>query len=68
MSHPHPEKIRALNYLKRKGSESPIELLRVRIAESFADLEAVIATVPPSLRKQSPGPVLMQFGINVRQT
>lgn len=56
MSHPHPEKIRALNYLKRKGSESPIELLRVRIAESFADLEAVIATVPLSLRKQSPGP------------
>ena len=56
MPGPHPEKIRALAYLKRKGSEAPIELLRGRIADSFADFEAVIASVSPSLRRQSPAP------------
>ena len=53
---PRPEQIRALAYLKRKGTDAPIELLRRRIADSFADFETMIASVPPSLRRRSPGP------------
>ena len=34
---PRPEQVRALSYLKRKGTDAPIELLRQRIADAFAD-------------------------------
>lgn len=51
-----PEQVRALAYLKRKGTDAPIELLRQRIADAFADFETMIASVPPSLRRQSPAP------------
>ena len=53
---PRPEQLRALAYLKRKGTEAPIELLRRRIAVSFADFETMIASVPPTLRRRSPAP------------
>ena len=53
---PRPEQIRALAYLKRKGTGAPIELLRLRMADSFADFETMIASVPPSLRRRSPAP------------
>jgi hypothetical protein len=51
-----PEQVRALAYLKRKGTDAPIELLRQRIADAFADFETMIASVPPSLHRQSPAP------------
>ncbi len=53
---PRPEQVRALRYLKRKGTEAPIEQLRRRIADAFVDLETMIASVPPSLRLRSPEP------------
>src|ERR1700694_5978686 len=53
---PRPEKVRALGYLKRKGTDAPIELLRQRIADAFAGLETMIASVPPALQRRSPGP------------
>ena len=53
---PRPEQVRALAYLKRKGTQAPIELLRRRIADAFADLETMIASVPPPLRRRSPAP------------
>ncbi|HVS82862.1 MAG TPA: DinB family protein [Pyrinomonadaceae bacterium] len=53
---PRPEQVRALAYLKRKGTDAPIELLRQRIADAFADFETMIASVPPSLHRRSPAP------------
>lgn len=53
---PRPEQVRALAYLKRKGTDAPIELLRQRIADAFADFETMIASVPPALHRRSPGP------------
>ena len=53
---PRPEQVRSLRYVKRKGTEAPIELLRRRIADAFLDLETMIASVPPSLRRRSPAP------------
>ena len=53
---PRPEQVRALAYLKHKGTEAPVELLRRRIADAFADLETMIASVPPSLRRRSLAP------------
>jgi hypothetical protein len=53
---PRPEQVRALAYLKRKGTDAPIELLRQRIADAFAEFETMIASVPPSLQRRSPAP------------
>jgi len=53
---PRPEQVRARAYLKRKGTDAPIELLRQRIADAFADFETMIASVPPSLHQRSPAP------------
>jgi hypothetical protein len=53
---PRPEQVRALAYLKCKGTDAPIELLRQRIADAFADFETMIASVPPSLQRRSPAP------------
>jgi len=53
---PRPEQVRALAYLKRKGTDAPIELLRQRIADAFADFEKMIASVPPSLHRRSLAP------------
>ena len=36
---PRPEQVRAQAYLKRKGTDAPIELLCQRIADAFADFE-----------------------------
>lgn len=51
-----PEQTRALAYLKRKGTDAPVEQLRRRLADSFAEFESMIEVVPLSLRKLSPGP------------
>ena len=53
---PRPEQFRALAYLRRKGTDAPIQLLRQRIADAFADFETMIASVPPSLHRRSPAP------------
>src|SRR6185295_283969 len=52
----HPEQLRALDYLKRKGTEAPVDELRRQIAGTFLKIEKAIDAVPASLREASPGP------------
>ena len=51
-----PEQQRALEYLRRKGTEAPVERLREHVAGTFAELEALLDGVPPALRAVPPGP------------
>lgn len=51
-----PEQQRALDYLRRKGTEAPVERLREHVAGTFAELEALLDGVPPALRTSRPGP------------
>lgn len=51
-----PEQQRALDYLRRKGTEAPVERLREHVAGTFAELEALLDGVPAALRAIRPGP------------
>ncbi|HVF60607.1 MAG TPA: DinB family protein [Thermoanaerobaculia bacterium] len=51
-----PEQQRALDYLRRKGTEAPVERLREHVAGTFAELEALLDGVPRALRTSRPGP------------
>ena len=51
-----PEQQRALDYLRRKGTEAPVERLREHVAGTFTELEALLDGVPPALRAVRPGP------------
>ena len=49
-----PEQRRALEYLRRKGTEADLDALRAHVAATFADLEALLATVPAARRAARP--------------
>ena len=52
----YPEQLRALDYLKRKGTDAPADEIRSKLADAFDKLEAAVAAVPVSLRQVAPGP------------
>jgi len=52
----HPEQLRALDYLKRKGTDSPVDEIRRQVAGMIAKLEEAVDAVPVSLREVAPGP------------
>lgn len=51
-----PEQLRALDYLRRKGTLATPARLREQMAAAFAELEAVLADVPVELRSVRPSP------------
>jgi hypothetical protein len=51
-----PEQTQALDYLRRRGTEVPVERLREHVATLFRDIEALLASVPPGLRTLRPAP------------
>lgn len=51
-----PEQLRALDYLKRKGTDAPADEIRRKVADACAKLETAIDAVPAALRPVSPGP------------
>lgn len=51
-----PEQARALDYLRRKGTEAPVDRLHEHLAGTFRDIEALLDTVPPELRSAAPSP------------
>ncbi len=52
----HPEQLRALDYLKRKGTEAPADEIRRKVADTCGNLEGAFDAVPAALRQVSPGP------------
>lgn len=56
MSQLKPEQERALAYLRRKGTEAPVERLRAGLAEALARIESAFDAVPVDLRVRRPGP------------
>jgi DinB family protein len=52
----YPEQLRALDYLKRKGTNAPADEIRSKLADAFEKFEAAVAAVPISLRQVAPGP------------
>ncbi len=51
-----PEQIQALDYLRLKGTETPVERLREHVARTFREIEDLLDAVPPGLRTLRPAP------------
>ena len=51
-----PEQIQVLDYLRRKGTEAPVERLREHVAATFREIETLLDSVPPGLRALRPSP------------
>jgi hypothetical protein len=51
-----PEQVQALDYLRRKGTEAPLERLREHVAATFREIEGLLDSVPPGLRTLRPAP------------
>jgi hypothetical protein len=51
-----PEQARALDYLRRHGTESPLADLRRRVEETFRDLAALLQEIPEPAVRIQPGP------------
>ncbi len=51
-----PEQERALAYMRRRGSEAPLEAIRSRVAGTYAEIEALVAAVEEGLVRQRPEP------------
>jgi len=52
MTELRPEQARALVYARRRGSEAPAESIRRRVSETYAELQSLIATVPPAIARE----------------
>jgi hypothetical protein len=52
----YPEQQRALDYLRRKGTEAPWSEIRGRLGASTAAFEEAIAAVPDEVAQRRPGP------------
>jgi hypothetical protein len=53
---PTPEQVRAMDYLRRHGTESPLADLRRRVEETFRDLAALLREIPEASVRVRPGP------------
>jgi hypothetical protein len=51
-----PEQVRALSYLREKGTAAPASALRQRLAETFASVEALLDGIPEPEVRLRPGP------------
>ena len=50
----YPEQVRALEYLRRKGSEAPIERIAGQLSSAFAAIETALGSVPVEFRAKRP--------------
>lgn len=51
-----PEQQKAMDYLRRKGTEALAAAIRRQAAETFARMEDLLAAVPGDLHRQAPAP------------
>lgn len=47
-----PEQIRALAYLRRRGTEAPVEEVRARVAATYGAVEALVDAVPAAIARE----------------
>lgn len=51
-----PEQVRALAYLRKRGTEESMEVVRDRVGRAFADLETALASLDETTARQHPAP------------
>jgi hypothetical protein len=50
----HPNQVRALEYLRRKGTEASNERIAEQLSSAFETMEAILLTVPADVRTKRP--------------
>lgn len=56
MSDLAPEQQKALAYLRKRGTEEPMAVVRDRVGRAFAAIETVLATIDPDAARRRPAP------------
>lgn len=51
-----PEQRAALGYVRRRGSEAPLEAIRTRLAGTFDEIEALVAPLDAAVAARRPAP------------
>lgn len=51
-----PEQTRAVEYLRRKGTEAPVADVRRKVAEAFQELDELVAGIPEEVVRTRPRP------------
>ncbi|HVR95802.1 MAG TPA: DinB family protein [Thermoanaerobaculia bacterium] len=51
-----PEQQRALEYVRRRGTEAPIDAIRSRVAATYSEIEAIAEGVPAETAQHRPAP------------
>ena len=51
-----PEETRAVEYLRRKGTEAPVADVRRKVAETFRELDELVAGIPEEVVRIRPRP------------
>lgn len=51
-----PEQTRAVEYLRRKGTEAPVDDVRRKVAEAFRELDELMAGIPEEVVRTRPRP------------
>lgn len=51
-----PEQTRAVEYLRRKGTEAPVDDVRRKVAEAFRELDELVAGIPEEVVRTRPRP------------
>jgi DinB family protein len=46
------EQQRALDYARKRGTEAPVEAIRTRVAATYAELEALVESVPAEVARE----------------
>jgi hypothetical protein len=49
-----PEQQRALDYARRRGTESPVESIRARVSGTFSEFEALVEGIPAEAARRRP--------------
>ena len=55
-SEPTSEQTRAIEYLRRKGTETPVAEIRRKVAETFRELDELVAGIPEEAVRTRPRP------------
>lgn len=51
-----PEQTRAVEYLRRKGTEAPVADVRSKVADAFRELDELVAGIPEEVVRTRPRP------------
>lgn len=47
-----PEQLRVLSYVRKRGTDAPLDSIQTRVASTYAEFEAMVDSLPPELARE----------------